>query len=118
VVQLENQLQRRQRTAGKLRAVDKPRTTKKKRASRAGGGGSGRGGSDGRGVWDPDKRYYTDEELCELFDCSKRTTKRWRDTNQIGFLRAPGSQLIRYSRAQLEAFEKKIEHKAATGRRQ
>lgn len=116
MVQLQKQLDQRGRAAGKLRAVDKPRTSKKKRADRA-GGGSGRGG-DGKDVWDPNKRYYTDEELCELFDCSKRTTKRWRDTNQIGFLRAPGSQLIRYSRAQLEAFEKKIEHKAATGRRQ
>jgi hypothetical protein len=60
----------------------------------------------------PDKKYYTDDELCDLFSVSKRTTARWRESGMIGFLRAPGSTVIRYSRQHLLDFEARLEHRA------
>lgn len=65
----------------------------------------------------PLKRYYTDDELCELFQVSKRTTFRWRELGMIGFMRVPGSQHIRYTRAHIEAFEKRGDVEAKQARR-
>jgi hypothetical protein len=59
----------------------------------------------------PEKRYYTDDELCEMWGVSKRTTARWREQQLIGYLRAPGSQTIRYSRQHVAEFEKRLDHK-------
>jgi hypothetical protein len=110
VVQLEKQLGNGPRAVTrKLRAVSKAKgdgsKAKSNRAAAAAGPAPVR-----------DKRYYTDEDLQRMFEVSKRTTARWRKMKMIGYLRAPGSQVIRYSRAQIEAFERSLEVKAKTGR--
>jgi excisionase family DNA binding protein len=58
------------------------------------------------------KPYYTDEEVCERFQVSKRTTKRWRDDGLIKFFRVRGSTLIRYKAQEVADFETRNEHKA------
>lgn len=63
-----------------------------------------------------EKKYYSEAEVCELFGVSKRTVARWRETGQIGYLRTPGSQTIRYTAQHLADFEKRHDHKAK-GRR-
>lgn len=62
------------------------------------------------------KKYYSDDELCELFDVSKSMTRRWREMGLIEYLRAPGATTIRYSRDQIAAFEKRLTQRAK-GRR-
>ena len=56
------------------------------------------------------KAYITDDELSVMFDVSKRTTKRWRDSGLIKFFRLPGSRIIRYTQKAVEDFVTRNEH--------
>jgi len=59
-----------------------------------------------------EKKYYTDDDLCEMFEVSKRTTARWREDGLIEYLRAPGATTIRYSRKQIADFEERLTQRA------
>lgn len=59
-----------------------------------------------------DKKIFTDDDLRELFQVSRRTTARWRETRVIAYLKAPGSAAIRYSRDQVAAFIRRMEQRA------
>jgi predicted site-specific integrase-resolvase len=56
--------------------------------------------------------YYTDEEFCEKMKITRRTSKRWRDTRQIGYIKTPTGK-IRYLQRHLDAYNKRNEKKAA-----
>ena len=53
----------------------------------------------------PKKRLYTNDDLCEMFSISKRTSQTWRDTSIISPTRINGK--IYYSEKEIEQFLKK-----------
>jgi predicted site-specific integrase-resolvase len=59
--------------------------------------------------WDR-KTYFTDAELCELFQVGPQVTWRWRKQKMIGYLRTP-TGTIRYLRKHVEEFERRFEQK-------
>lgn len=59
-----------------------------------------------------DKKYFTDAELCAMFQVSPQTTARWRKQRKIGFWRT-SSGTIRYTKAHVEEFERRFEQRAA-----
>jgi DNA-binding transcriptional MerR regulator len=63
-----------------------------------------------------ERRYYSDDDLCEMFNVSKSMTRRWRETGLIEYLRAPGATTIRYTRDQIADLEKRLTQRAK-GRR-
>jgi predicted site-specific integrase-resolvase len=58
------------------------------------------------------KKYFTDSELCAMYDVSPQTTLRWRKQKKIAYLRTP-SGTIRYLRRHVEEFEARCEQKAS-----
>lgn len=53
-----------------------------------------------------EKRYYTEEEFCELMDISRKTAFQWRKKKIIGFIRTP-TGVIRYPREAIEKFDQR-----------
>ncbi len=53
-----------------------------------------------------ERRYYTEKELCEMFNITRKTAFEWRSKNMIGFLRTP-SGLIRYRQADIDEYDRR-----------
>jgi predicted site-specific integrase-resolvase len=57
------------------------------------------------------KKFLTDAELCEMMRVSPQTTRRWRQTKKITFIKTP-SGAIRYTPKHVEEFESRFEQRA------
>jgi predicted site-specific integrase-resolvase len=58
-----------------------------------------------------EKRYYTDEEFCEMYGIDRRTAFRWRLKRYINFLVTPSGK-IRYLQRHIDEYDKRNESRA------
>jgi len=53
-----------------------------------------------------ERRYFTEKEVCEMFNITRKTAFRWRKEKSIGFMRTP-SGIIRYRQSDIDEYERR-----------
>ncbi len=63
-------------------------------------------------ICDLDKKYFTQQEVADLFRVTPGTVRNWRESGYLDYLQVPGSSRVLYPAETINNFEKKHTKKA------